>query len=53
MLRKVLLSMRAPEHLDEEGAGRAVAPFTVSAFGDALAFVTGPPGPPGPRAAHH
>lgn len=42
MLMNVLLSMRAPEHLDEEGAGRAVAPFTVCAFGDALTFVTAP-----------
>ncbi|VXC16634.1 TetR/AcrR family transcriptional regulator [Nocardioides sp. AX2bis] len=42
MLMNVLLSMRAPEHLDEEGAGRAVAPFTVCAFGDALPFVIGP-----------
>lgn len=45
MLMNVLLSMRAPEHLDEEGAGGAVAPFTKCAFGDALAFVTPPLGP--------
>ncbi len=41
MLMNVLLSMRAPEHVDEEGPGRAVAPFTVCAFGEALPFVTG------------
>lgn len=52
MLMKVLLSMRAPEHLDERrgAGGRAVHGLRLR---DALAFVTGPPGPPGPRAAHH
>ncbi|WP_262347556.1 TetR/AcrR family transcriptional regulator [Nocardioides dongxiaopingii] len=41
MLMNVLLSMRAPEHVDEAGPGAAVAPFTACAFGDALPFVTG------------
>lgn len=40
MLLNVMLSMRAPEHLDEAGDGRALAPFTVCAFGNALPLLT-------------
>ncbi len=38
MLLNVMLSMRAPEHLDDDSE---LAALTPCAFGDALPFVTG------------